>query len=54
MVEVVFIDPSYAGTLEHLDFVTRPDGRTIRVEGGDFLKAFERFNALHFLTGRVR
>ena len=54
MVEVVFIDPSYADTLEHLDFVTRPDGRAIRVKGGDFLKAFERFNALHFLASRVR
>ena len=53
-VEVVFIDPSYADTLEHLDFVTRLDGRTIRVEGGDFLKAFEWFNALHFLAGTVR
>jgi D-amino peptidase len=53
-VQVVFIDPSYADTLEHLDFVSRVDGRTIRLEGDDFLKAFERFNALHFLAGRVR
>ena len=52
--QVMFIDPSYADTLEHLDFVTRVDGRTIRVEGEDFLKAFERFNALHFLAGSVR
>jgi D-amino peptidase len=52
--QVVFVAPSYADTLEHLDFVTRVDGRTIRVEGEDFVKAFERFNALHFLAGSVR
>lgn len=52
--EVVFIDPSYADALEHLDFVERVDGRTIRLEGADFLKAFERFNALHFLAPVVR
>jgi D-amino peptidase len=53
-VEVVFIDPSYADVLEHLDFVTRVDGRRIRLEGKDFLTAFERFNALHFLAPAVR
>ena len=52
--EVVFIDPSYADALEHLDFVERVDGRTIRLVGADFLKAFERFNALHFLAPVVR
>jgi D-aminopeptidase len=51
---VVFTDPSYADTVEHLDYVTRVDGRTIRLEAADFLKAFERFNALHFLAGVVR
>jgi D-amino peptidase len=53
-VQVVFIDPSYADTVEHLDFVTRVDGRTIRFEGQDFPKAFERFNGLHFLAPVVR
>jgi D-amino peptidase len=53
-VQVVFIDPSYADTVEHLDFVTRLDGRTIRLDGEDFLRAFERFNALHFLAPAVR
>jgi len=53
-VEVVFAYPSYADTLEHLDFVTRIDGRTIRLEAEDFLKAFELFNALHFLAPVVR
>jgi D-amino peptidase len=52
--QVVFTDPSYADTLEHLDFVTRLDGRTIRFEAQDFLKAFERFNALHFLAPVVK
>ena len=53
-VEVVFTDPSYADGLEPLDFVTRVDGRTIRLEAGDFRKAFERFNALHFLAPVIR
>jgi len=52
--QVVFVDPSYADVLEHLDFVTRVDGRTIRLETEDFLKTFERFNALHFLARAVR
>lgn len=50
----IFIDPSYADALEHLDFVERVDGMTIRLEGADFLNAFERFNALHFLAPVVR
>jgi len=50
---VVFINPSLADTLEHLDFVRRVDGRTIEVTGEDYLKAFERFNALHFLAPAV-
>ena len=52
-VQVMFINPAYADTLEHLDFVTRVDGVTISLEGEDFLKAFERFNALHFLSSIV-
>lgn len=52
--QVVFTDPSYADVLEHLDFVTRVDGRTIRFEAEDYPKAFERFNALHFLANVVR
>jgi D-amino peptidase len=52
--EVVFIDPSYADTVEHLDFVTRVDGRTVSFEGGDFLRTFERFSSLHFLAPVVR
>jgi D-amino peptidase len=52
--QVVFIDPSYADTVEHLDTVTRVDGRTIRFGGEDFLKAFERFSGLHFLAPAVR
>jgi D-amino peptidase len=53
-IQVVFVDPSYADTLEHLDLVSRVDGRTIRLEGDDYLKAFERFSALHFLAPTVR
>jgi D-amino peptidase len=52
--EVIFTDPSYADTLEHLDFVQRVDGRTIHFEADDYLKTFERFNALHFLAPAVR
>ena len=52
--EVVFTDPSYADTLEHLDFVERTDGRTIRIQASDYVRAFERFNALHFLAPAVR
>jgi D-aminopeptidase len=52
--QVVFTDPSYADTVEHVDFVTRVDGRTIRFEAEDFLRAFERFNGLHFLAPVVR
>jgi D-amino peptidase len=51
--EVVFTDPSYADVLEHLDFVERIDGRTIRISAADYLQAFERFNALHFLAPAV-
>ena len=54
VVQVIFTDPTYADTVANLDFVTRVDGRTIRFEGADYLKAFERFNALHFLAGAVR
>ena len=52
--QVTFVDPSYADSAEYLDFVTRIDGRTIRFEGADYLEAFERFSALHFLAGVVR
>jgi D-aminopeptidase len=52
--QVVFTDPSYADTIEHLDFVNRADGRTVSFEGQDFLAAFERFSALHFLAPAVR
>jgi D-amino peptidase len=54
VLEVTFIDPSYADTIEHLDFVARVDGRTVRLEGQDVLQAFERFSALHFLAPTVR
>ena len=52
--EVVFIDPSHVDALEHMDSVTRLDGRRIRLEGTELQKAFERFNALHFLAPVVR
>jgi D-amino peptidase len=52
--EVVFTDPSYADALEHMDFVDRVDGRTIRLAARDYLQAFERFSALHFLAPVVR
>jgi D-amino peptidase len=54
VIQIVFVAPSYADTLERLDFATRIDGRTIRLEAEDFLKAFERFNALHFLAPTVQ
>lgn len=52
--KVVFVDPSYADTVENLDFVKRIDGRTIRFGADDYLKAFERFSALHFLAPVVK
>ena len=52
--QVVFTDPSYADTLEHLDFVKRLDGRAIRFKTANVLQAFELFNALHFLAPVVR
>jgi D-aminopeptidase len=51
---VVFTDPSYADALEPLDFVQRVDGRTIGLQAQNYLQAFERFNALHFLAPVVR
>jgi D-amino peptidase len=51
---IVFTDPSYADTIEHVDFVARVDGRTVEFEGDDYLATFERFNALHFLAPVVR
>jgi D-amino peptidase len=54
VVQVVFTDPSYADTIEHLDVVTRLDGRTVSFEGQDLAQAFERFSALHFLASAVR
>lgn len=53
-VEVTWIDPSYADGVEHLDFVTRLDGLTVRTEADDFVKAFHRFMALGFLAPAVR
>jgi len=53
-VQVTFVDPSYADAVEHLDSVERLDGRTIRLEAQDYLKAFERFDALRFLAGVVQ
>jgi D-amino peptidase len=53
-VQVVFTDPALADTVEYLDFVTRTDGRTIQVQGKDFVKAFERFNAVQFLAPMVK
>jgi len=53
-VQVVFTDPSYADMLEYSDFVARVDGRTIRLQAENYLQAFARFNALHFLAPLVR
>lgn len=52
--EVVFTDPSYPDTLTYLPFVERVDGRTIAFEAETMPEAFELFNALHFLAGKVR
>ena len=52
--QVVFTAPSFADTVEQFDFVKRIDGRTITIEGKDYLQTFERFNALHFLAPVVR
>jgi D-amino peptidase len=52
--QVTFTDPSYADTVEHLDFVKRHDGRTVSVKARDYVRAFERFSALHFLAPVVR
>ena len=51
---VVFTDPSYADTVEHLDFVERLDGRTISFRATNYPSAFERFSALNFLAPVVR
>jgi D-amino peptidase len=50
-VQVVFTTPGCADTIGHLHFVRRVDGRTVTFEAGDFLEAFELFDALHFLAG---
>ena len=52
--QVVFTAPNFADVVEHLDFVTRVDGRTVTIKAGDYHQAFERFNALHFLAPAVR
>jgi len=49
-VRLAFTQPEYADAVEHLDFVTRVDGRTLEFRGEDLPAAFERFNALHFLA----
>ena len=51
---IVFTDPSYADTVEHLSFVRRLDGREISFKSADLLEAFERFSALNFLAPHVR
>lgn len=53
-VRVTFINPGYADSAEYLDFVSRIDGRTISFDADDYPRAFERFNAIHFLAGVVR
>ena len=53
-VEITWSDPALADGVENLDFVTRLDGRTVRIEGEDFVKAFHRFMALHFLAPVVK
>jgi len=52
--QVVFTAPGFADTIEQLDFVERIDGRTVLIEAPDYLQAFERFNALHFLAPVVK
>ncbi len=52
--QITFTDPSYADTVEHLDWLARVDGRTIRYQAPDYLAAFERFNALMFLAPTIR
>jgi D-amino peptidase len=52
--EVTFIDPSFADSAGLLPIVERLDGRTIRLQGRDYLEAFQLFNAVHFLAGVVR
>ncbi|NPV07980.1 MAG: M55 family metallopeptidase [Anaerolineae bacterium] len=53
-VSLTFTLPEFADAVEHLDFVSRVDGRTVTFEAEDFPRAFERFNALHFLAPTVR
>jgi D-amino peptidase len=52
--EITFTDPSYADGVANLPFVERIDGRTIAFTSDDFIKAFESFNAIQFLSGVVR
>jgi D-aminopeptidase len=53
-VNVVFMSPAHADTLENIDIVTRIDGCTISFEAQDLLKAFEWLNAMAFLSPVVR
>ena len=52
--QIVWSDPSYVDTVEHLDFVSRLDGRTITYTTDTYVEAFERFSALNFLAPSVR
>ena len=52
--QIVWVDPSYVDTVEHLDFVSRLDGRTITYTADTYVEAFERFSALNFLAPNVR
>jgi len=53
-VKVVFANPSYVDTIEHLDIITRVDGCTVEFEAENILKAFEWFNAFLFLSPAIR
>lgn len=48
--EITFTCSSCADAISYLPFLERVDGRTVSFEAPDFLKAFELFNALHFLV----
>ena len=46
--EVTYIDPSYADSVENLDFIKRVNGTTVTYEAIDFVRAFEIFNLIKF------
>jgi len=52
--EITFTDPSRADAVSQLPFAERLDGCSVAFEAADFVRAFELFNAIHFLASLFR